>query len=115
MGALGSYAAAAEFAFGTIFQRIMSWPGGVRMHYGHPDVWNKLEVMTQVRLGPRTLPATLLWYCMQPRNTTLTCTWHDVAPAVQFKNRIADRARRRDVQILWQSTQILQMDMPNDT
>lgn len=37
-GALGSFAAAAEFAFGTIVQRCMSYPGRVRMHYGE-CVW----------------------------------------------------------------------------
>ena len=37
-GALGSFAASAEFAFGTIVQRTMDTPGNVRMHYGHPDV-----------------------------------------------------------------------------
>jgi len=25
----------------------MTWPGGVRFHYGHPDLWNKLFVMTR--------------------------------------------------------------------
>ncbi|KAG2442546.1 hypothetical protein HXX76_002632 [Chlamydomonas incerta] len=46
-GALGTFAAAAEFAFGTIVQRVMSYPGRVRMHYGHPDVFNKLHIMTR--------------------------------------------------------------------
>lgn len=49
IGSLGSYAAAPEIAFGTIIQRITSWAGGVRMAYGHPDVWNKMETMTSVR------------------------------------------------------------------
>lgn len=47
-GALGSFAAAAEFAFGTIVQRTMSYPGRVRFYYGHPDVFNKLHCMTRV-------------------------------------------------------------------
>jgi 1,3-beta-glucan synthase len=47
-GALGTFAAAAEFAFGTTVQRMMSYPGRVRMHYGHPDVFNKLHIMTRV-------------------------------------------------------------------
>ena len=47
-GALGSFAASAEFAFGTIIQRIMDTPAHVRMHYGHPDVFNKIYCMTRV-------------------------------------------------------------------
>ncbi len=46
-GALGSFAASAEFAFGTIVQRTMDTPGNVRMHYGHPDVFNKLHIMSR--------------------------------------------------------------------
>jgi 1,3-beta-glucan synthase len=46
-GTLGQFAAGAEFAFGTIVQRTMAEPGGVRFHYGHPDVWNKLFTMTR--------------------------------------------------------------------
>jgi 1,3-beta-glucan synthase len=46
-GALASFAAATEFTFGSIIQRVMTWPGGVRYHYGHPDLWNKLFVMTR--------------------------------------------------------------------
>lgn len=46
-GALASFAAATEFTFGTIVQRVMAWPGGVRFHYGHPDLWNRLFVMTR--------------------------------------------------------------------
>ena len=47
-GALGSFAAAADFAFGTIIQRVMDSPAHVRMHYGHPDVFNKVYCMTRV-------------------------------------------------------------------
>lgn len=46
-GALASFAAATEFTFGSMIQRIMTWPGGVRFHYGHPDLWNKIFVMTR--------------------------------------------------------------------
>ena len=46
-GALASFAAATEFTFGSMVQRIMTWPGGVRFHYGHPDLWNKLFIMTR--------------------------------------------------------------------
>ncbi|KDD75094.1 1,3-beta-glucan synthase, partial [Helicosporidium sp. ATCC 50920] len=49
-GALAGFAAATEFTFGSIVQRIMTWPGAARFHYGHPDLWNKLFVMT--RGGP---------------------------------------------------------------
>lgn len=46
-GALAGFAAATEFTFGSIVQRTMTWPGSVRFHYGHPDCWNKLWVMTR--------------------------------------------------------------------
>lgn len=46
-GALASFAAATEFTFGSMVQRIMTWPGSVRFHYGHPDLWNKIFVMTR--------------------------------------------------------------------
>ncbi len=46
-GALASFAAATEFAFGSMVQRAMCWPGAVRFHYGHPDLWNKLFIMTR--------------------------------------------------------------------
>eukprot|EP00201_Polytomella_parva_P021635 CAMPEP_0175046592 /NCGR_PEP_ID=MMETSP0052_2-20121109/5116_1 /TAXON_ID=51329 ORGANISM="Polytomella parva, Strain SAG 63-3" /NCGR_SAMPLE_ID=MMETSP0052_2 /ASSEMBLY_ACC=CAM_ASM_000194 /LENGTH=743 /DNA_ID=CAMNT_0016310355 /DNA_START=1211 /DNA_END=3442 /DNA_ORIENTATION=- len=56
-GALGQYSAATEFAFSTIQQRIMTNPGRVRMHYGHPDVFNKLHCMTRggISKGTRIL------------------------------------------------------------
>ena len=47
-GALGSFAAAAEYVFGTVLQRDMAW-GHVRLHYGHPDVFDKIHCMTRVR------------------------------------------------------------------
>eukprot|EP01026_Neomeris_dumetosa_P008025 TRINITY_DN12518_c0_g2_i2.p1 TRINITY_DN12518_c0_g2~~TRINITY_DN12518_c0_g2_i2.p1 ORF type:complete len:235 (-),score=37.70 TRINITY_DN12518_c0_g2_i2:23-658(-) len=46
VGALGSFAAATEFAFGTLLQRVMAFPGGVRFHYGHPDMWNINLIIT---------------------------------------------------------------------
>ena len=45
-GALGVFAAATEKSFGTTVQRVMHNPGGVRFHYGHPDVWDKQFTMT---------------------------------------------------------------------
>ena len=53
-GALAGFAAATEFTFGSIVQRIMTWPGGVRFHYGHPDLWNKLFVMTRGGMSKAT-------------------------------------------------------------
>lgn len=46
-GALAGFAAATEYTFGSMVQRVMTWPGHVRFHYGHPDLWNKLFVMTR--------------------------------------------------------------------
>jgi 1,3-beta-glucan synthase len=45
-GALAEFAAATERSFGTTVQRVMHNPGGVRFHYGHPDVWDKQFTMT---------------------------------------------------------------------
>ncbi|GLC38942.1 hypothetical protein PLESTB_000464000 [Pleodorina starrii] len=46
-GALGSFAASSEYAFSTMVQRNMAYPANVRLHYGHPDAFNKLFVMTR--------------------------------------------------------------------
>eukprot|EP00798_Chlamydomonas_sp_ICE-L_P008246 gene8246-1515_t len=56
-GALGRFAAATEYAFSTIQQRTMEDPGRVRMHYGHPDIFNKLYCMTRggISKGTRNL------------------------------------------------------------
>ncbi|CAD7698647.1 unnamed protein product [Ostreobium quekettii] len=53
-GALGSFAAGTEFAFGTILQRTMTFPGRARFHYGHPDVWNKVWIMTRGGISKAT-------------------------------------------------------------
>ncbi|PNW85415.1 hypothetical protein CHLRE_03g185350v5 [Chlamydomonas reinhardtii] len=53
-GALGAFAASAEFAFGTIVQRTMAYPAAVRLHYGHPDLFNKIFVMTRGGLSKAT-------------------------------------------------------------
>ena len=53
-GALAGFAAATEFTFGTMVQRVMTWPGGVRFHYGHPDLWNKLFIMTRGGMSKAT-------------------------------------------------------------
>ena len=47
-GALASFAASTEYAFATIIQSDMA-RGNVRLHYGHPDVFDKLHCMTRVR------------------------------------------------------------------
>lgn len=41
-GALGKFAAATEYTFGTITQRTLTHPGRIRLHYGHPDLFNKV-------------------------------------------------------------------------
>jgi len=53
-GALGSFAAGTEFAFGTILQRVMTFPGRARFHYGHPDVWDKLFIQTRGGISKAT-------------------------------------------------------------
>jgi len=44
-GAVAQFAASNEFVFGTLVQRFMTGLG-VRFHYGHPDVWDKVWVQT---------------------------------------------------------------------
>ncbi|CAK9105380.1 unnamed protein product, partial [Durusdinium trenchii] len=46
IGSIGDFAASAEVAFGTILQRTYAVLGA-RMHYGHPDIMNKLFMMQQ--------------------------------------------------------------------
>ena len=53
-GALGSFAAGTEFAFGTILQRVMTFPGRARFHYGHPDVWDKIYIQTRGGISKAT-------------------------------------------------------------
>ena len=67
VGALASFAAATEFTFGTIVQRVMTWPGGVRFHYGHPDMWNKLFVMTRGGISKSTRYASLTSAALRAR------------------------------------------------
>ena len=43
---IGDFAASAEVAFGTILQRTYDVLGA-RMHYGHPDIMNKLMMIQQ--------------------------------------------------------------------
>jgi len=46
IGTIGDFAAGAESAFGTILQRSYAALGG-RMHYGHPDMMNKVFMIQQ--------------------------------------------------------------------
>ena len=41
------YAAMQERYFGTFFQRVLASPLDIRMHYGHPDLADKLHFMTR--------------------------------------------------------------------
>ncbi|KAG2489222.1 hypothetical protein HYH03_012244 [Edaphochlamys debaryana] len=41
-GLAAELAAQTERIFGTQIQRVMAFPSGVRSHYGHPDLWNKI-------------------------------------------------------------------------
>ncbi len=99
-GALGSFAAACELAFGTIVQRTMSYPGRVRMHYGHPDVFNKLHIMT------RASPCT-------PLASAVTSFIAVLAAKLQYLTRgggcagwlavgVASAARKGERHIAWQ-------------
>jgi len=47
MGLIGKVAADLEFAFGTMIQRTMDWPLEARLHYGHPDMMDKLQMLQQ--------------------------------------------------------------------
>ncbi len=53
-GALGKFAAATEYAFGTISQRIMTWPARIRLHYGHPDIFNKTFTISRGGISAAT-------------------------------------------------------------
>merc|ERR1719230_1457895 len=57
IGLLGRLAAESEFTFGTIVQRTMDRPLEARLHYGHPDVMDKLQMIQQggVSKGTRGL------------------------------------------------------------
>eukprot|EP00405_Crypthecodinium_cohnii_P007093 CAMPEP_0206420490 /NCGR_PEP_ID=MMETSP0324_2-20121206/873_1 /ASSEMBLY_ACC=CAM_ASM_000836 /TAXON_ID=2866 /ORGANISM="Crypthecodinium cohnii, Strain Seligo" /LENGTH=1614 /DNA_ID=CAMNT_0053884383 /DNA_START=33 /DNA_END=4877 /DNA_ORIENTATION=- len=47
IGLVGRLAADSEFAFGTMLQRTMDWPLQARLHYGHPDMMDKLQMVQQ--------------------------------------------------------------------
>jgi hypothetical protein len=47
IGAMGDFAGGAELAFGTLVQRTMAYPLWSRLHYGHPDMLDKLALIGQ--------------------------------------------------------------------
>ena len=57
LGSLGAFAAGAEQVFGGLTQRTMATPLRSRFHYGHPDMLDKLAMMSQggISKGTRTL------------------------------------------------------------
>lgn len=50
MGYVGASMASSESTFGTIYQRVLDDPLGVRMHYGHPDFFDTFWIHS--RGGP---------------------------------------------------------------
>jgi len=51
MGMVGEAMASAEFVFGTLFQRVLTDPLDVRMHYGHPDFFDAFWVLNRGSLS----------------------------------------------------------------
>ena len=47
IGAMGDFAGGSELAFGTLVQRTMAYPLWSRLHYGHPDMLDKLAMVGQ--------------------------------------------------------------------
>ena len=47
IGAMGDFAGGSELAFGTLVQRTMTYPLWSRLHYGHPDMLDKLAMVGQ--------------------------------------------------------------------
>merc|ERR1711871_1415025 len=41
-GAVAHFSGSNEIVFGSTVQRFLTWPLMVRLHYGHPDVWDKV-------------------------------------------------------------------------
>lgn len=56
-------------------QRVMTWPGSVRFHYGHPDLWNKLFIMTRGGVSKAT------------RCAGLECAGHGQGPLAAMGSR----------------------------
>lgn len=51
LGPVGIAMASSEFTFGTLFQRVLSDPLNVRMHYGHPDFFDAFWVINRGTLS----------------------------------------------------------------
>ena len=47
VSSVANYMALQELSFVTLGQRVLNQPLRIRQHYGHPDLFNKLFVMTQ--------------------------------------------------------------------
>jgi len=47
IAAMGGFAGGAELAFGTLVQRTLAYPLWSRLHYGHPDMLDKLAMIGQ--------------------------------------------------------------------
>lgn len=74
-------------------QRVMAWPGGVRFHYGHPDLWNRLWVMTRGGVSKSTRwPPLLLETALVPSaplpmskpNKAFACTSRALRPLLSL-------------------------------
>lgn len=77
-GALGKFAAATEYTFGTITQRTLTHPGRIRLHYGHPDLFNKVGGLTRAHCEPRQSKAVLtsILTCVTACSTQLSQKQH---------------------------------------
>jgi callose synthase len=47
VSSLANYMALQELSFVTLGQRVLNWPLRSRLHYGHPDIFNKVFFMTR--------------------------------------------------------------------
>eukprot|EP01135_Chromosphaera_perkinsii_P011253 Nk52_evm34s2367 gene=Nk52_evmTU34s2367 len=53
-GPLADVAAVKELIFGTIVQRVLARPHGMRLHYGHPDLLNKMFILSRGGMSKAT-------------------------------------------------------------
>eukprot|EP01135_Chromosphaera_perkinsii_P003828 Nk52_evm3s257 gene=Nk52_evmTU3s257 len=53
-GPLADVAAVKELIFGTLVQRVLARPHGMRLHYGHPDLLNKMFIMSRGGMSKAT-------------------------------------------------------------
>eukprot|EP00746_Dinoflagellata_sp_MGD_P059222 gnl/MRDRNA2_/MRDRNA2_25290_c0_seq1.p1 gnl/MRDRNA2_/MRDRNA2_25290_c0~~gnl/MRDRNA2_/MRDRNA2_25290_c0_seq1.p1 ORF type:complete len:1035 (+),score=149.27 gnl/MRDRNA2_/MRDRNA2_25290_c0_seq1:128-3106(+) len=54
IGSLGDVAAQSEFVFGTVTQRTMARALDCRLHYGHPDILDKIQAIHQGGMSKAT-------------------------------------------------------------